>query len=60
MKVGVQMDTYFILKIFTEHLLMNKISPLAFVDPEAKLGDNCEIGPFASSTRTLKSAVETA
>lgn len=40
------MDTYFILKIFTEHLLMNKISPLAFVDPEAKLGDNCEIGPF--------------
>ncbi len=25
---------------------MNKISPLAFIDPEAKIGTNCEIGPF--------------
>jgi UDP-N-acetylglucosamine acyltransferase len=25
---------------------MNKISPLAFVDPEAKIGKNCEIGAF--------------
>jgi len=25
---------------------MAKISPLAFIDPEAKIGDNCEIGPF--------------
>lgn len=25
---------------------MNKISPLAFIDPEARIGDNCEIGPF--------------
>ena len=25
---------------------MSKISPLAFIDPEAKIGDNCEIGPF--------------
>jgi len=25
---------------------MNKISPMAFVHPEAKLGDNNEIGPF--------------
>ena len=26
---------------------MNQISPLAFVSPSAKLGDNIEIGPFA-------------
>ena len=26
---------------------MNKIHPLAYVDPAAKLGDNIEIGPFA-------------
>ena len=26
---------------------MNKIHPLAFVDPAARLGDNIEIGPFA-------------
>lgn len=25
---------------------MNKISPLAYIDPEAKIGTNCEIGPF--------------
>ncbi|MCF0159171.1 MAG: acyl-ACP--UDP-N-acetylglucosamine O-acyltransferase [Bacteroidaceae bacterium] len=25
---------------------MSKISPLACIDPEAKIGDNCEIGPF--------------
>lgn len=25
---------------------MNQISPLAFVDPDAKLGDNNVIGPF--------------
>lgn len=25
---------------------MSKISPLAYIDPEAKIGDNCEIGPF--------------
>ena len=25
---------------------MSKISPLAFIDPEAKIGKNCEIGPF--------------
>ncbi len=25
---------------------MAKISPLAFIDPEARIGDNCEIGPF--------------
>ncbi|MBP3774609.1 MAG: acyl-ACP--UDP-N-acetylglucosamine O-acyltransferase [Bacteroidaceae bacterium] len=25
---------------------MSKISPLAFVDPEAIIGENCEIGPF--------------
>jgi UDP-N-acetylglucosamine acyltransferase len=26
--------------------MSNKISPLAFVDPAAQIGDNCEIGPF--------------
>ena len=26
--------------------MANKISPLAYVDPEAKIGENCEIGPF--------------
>ena len=25
---------------------MSKISPLAYVDPEAHIGENCEIGPF--------------
>lgn len=25
---------------------MAKISPLAFIDPEARIGENCEIGPF--------------
>ena len=25
---------------------MSNISPLAFVHPEAKIGENCEIGPF--------------
>lgn len=25
---------------------MNKISPLAYIDPDAKIGENCEIGPF--------------
>lgn len=25
---------------------MSKISPLAYVDPEARIGGNCEIGPF--------------
>ena len=25
---------------------MSKISPLAYVDPEARIGENCEIGPF--------------
>ena len=25
---------------------MSKISQMAFVDPEAKIGENCEIGPF--------------
>ena len=25
---------------------MNKISPLAYIDPEAQIGDNCEIGAF--------------
>lgn len=25
---------------------MSKISPLAYIDPEAVIGDNCEIGPF--------------
>ena len=25
---------------------MSKISPLAYIDPEAKIGENCEIGPF--------------
>ena len=26
--------------------IMSKISPLACIDPEAKIGENCEIGPF--------------
>lgn len=25
---------------------MSEISPLAFIDPEAKIGENCKIGPF--------------
>ena len=25
---------------------MSKISPLAFIDPSATIGENCEIGPF--------------
>ena len=25
---------------------MSKISPLAYIDPEARIGENCEIGPF--------------
>ena len=25
---------------------MSKISPLAYIDPEAHIGENCEIGPF--------------
>lgn len=25
---------------------MSKISPLAYIDPEAKIGENCTIGPF--------------
>ena len=25
---------------------MAKISPLAFIDPSAQIGENCEIGPF--------------
>lgn len=25
---------------------MNKINPLAYIDPDAKIGENCEIGPF--------------
>ena len=25
---------------------MAKISPLAYIDPEAVIGENCEIGPF--------------
>ena len=25
---------------------MSKIIPLAYIDPEAKIGENCEIGPF--------------
>lgn len=25
---------------------MSKISPLAYIDPEAQIGENCEIGPF--------------
>ena len=25
---------------------MAKISPLAFIDPSATIGENCEIGPF--------------
>ena len=25
---------------------MSKISPLAYIDPEAIIGENCEIGPF--------------
>ena len=25
---------------------MAKISPLAYIDPEARIGENCEIGPF--------------
>ena len=25
---------------------MSKISPLAYIDPEAKIGENCKIGPF--------------
>ena len=25
---------------------MSKISPLAYIDPEARIGNNCEIGPF--------------
>ena len=25
------------------------ISPLAYIDPEAKIGENVEIGPFAVS-----------
>lgn len=25
---------------------MSKISPLAYINPEAKIGENCEIGPF--------------
>ena len=25
---------------------MSKIILLAFIDPEAKIGENCEIGPF--------------
>ena len=27
------------------------ISPLAYIDPEAKIGENVEIGPFVSLTR---------
>lgn len=26
--------------------MSNQISPLAYIDPEAKIGDNCKIGPF--------------
>lgn len=29
---------------------MNQISPLAYVHPEAKLGDNNVIGPFVTLT----------
>ena len=25
---------------------MSKISPLAYIHPDAKIGENCEIGPF--------------
>lgn len=32
---------------------MNKISPLAYVHPEAKIGENCEIGPFCYIDRNV-------
>ena len=32
---------------------MNKISPLAYIDPDAKIGDNCEIGPFCYVDRDV-------
>ncbi len=33
---------------------MNKISPLAYVSPEAIIGDNCEIGPFCYIDKNVK------
>jgi UDP-N-acetylglucosamine acyltransferase len=33
---------------------MSKISPLAFVHPEAKIGENCEIGPFCYIDRNVE------
>ena len=33
---------------------MNNISPLAFVHPEAKLGDNNQIGPFCSIDKNVE------
>jgi UDP-N-acetylglucosamine acyltransferase len=33
---------------------MSNISPLAFVHPEAKIGENCEIGPFCYIDRNVE------
>ena len=32
---------------------MSKISPLAYIDPEAHIGENCEIGPFCFVDKIL-------
>lgn len=32
---------------------MSKISPLAYIDPEAKIGENCEIGPFCFTDKNV-------
>lgn len=32
---------------------MSKISPLAYIDPEARIGNNCEIGPFCFIDRNV-------
>ena len=36
---------------------MSKISPLAFIDPEAKIGENCEIGPFCFIDKNVEIGV---
>lgn len=33
---------------------MSKISPLAYIHPEAKIGENCEIGPFCYIDRNVE------
>ena len=35
-------------------LIMSKISPLAYIHPEAKIGENCEIGPFCYIDRNVE------